>query len=385
LRRVLPHPVTSGEQKGIALQDPFMLSGQTMVIPIQAAGALQHFNGEWTQEEIASNLKAPPEIIEALVGKLDELGLLWGPTATGLESSLRSRIEDEGAIPLRQSQMLGDSEEAARKALDAMMAEAENPELPFEPTGLVMPRIDYQAASHVYAGGYHAVNGMEYDRVVVLGNNQFGFGEGVIASPWSFQSPLGVMPVDAALLDALTSRLGPALTADALDHIASADIEMQIPWIQHTLGTTPVLGFLLPDPLDSGTGEGDRVEVTAWAQAMHAALHELGGRTLVISAGDLSHIGPQFGEPRPIDDQRMSEAERADRELLATFAKGDAAAFVSSVKWHANALRWSGVGAMAGLLELIQPSSVELIDYHQHALDEEGAALVATAGIAVGG
>ena len=54
LRRVLPRPVQNGDQKGLALQDPFMLSDQTMVVPVQVAQALQHFNGEWTLDDIAT-------------------------------------------------------------------------------------------------------------------------------------------------------------------------------------------------------------------------------------------------------------------------------------------------------------------------------------------
>ena len=79
------------------------------------------------------------------------------------------------------------------------------------------------------------------------------------------------------------------------------------------------------------------------------------------------------------------EADRTDRELLAQFAKGDADAFVSAVKWNANANRWSGVGVMACLLDIVQPTTVELIDYHQHALDDQGAAMVASAGLVLGG
>ncbi len=38
---------------------------------------------------------------------------------------------------------------------------------------------------------------------------------------------------------------------------------------------------------------------------------------------------------------------------------------------------------MACLLVIIRPTSLDPIDYHQHALDDQGAAMVASAGLAL--
>jgi AmmeMemoRadiSam system protein B len=361
-----------------------MLCNQTMVIPTGMAQALQHFNGEWTQEEIATNLKAPPEAIAALVSKLDELGLLWGPTATELEQQMLARLHEDGTLPLRQSRMLGESPEACRTQLEAWLGESEDPELPFDPIGLCVPRMDYAATSEIYAGVYHAILGASFDRVLVLDYCQIGLGDGVVGTPLGFQSPFGRLEPDTAFIEALTDRVGDSFMEDELDHLAAHGIEMQIPWIQRCLGTPRIIGVLVPDPLASFDQDGGRVSTAAFTEAAREVIAASEGKTLVIATGDLSHVGPQFGEPRAIDDQRLAEADRADRELLGTFAKGDADAFVSAVKWNANANRWSGVGPMAAMLDILQPGVIELIDYQQHALDETNNAVVASAGLALG-
>ncbi len=384
LRRVLPQPVTNGEQKGlVALRDPLMLAPQTMVIPIGMAQALQHFNGDWTIGEISTNLKAPPEAVEQLVAKLDELGLLWGPTAERLESELRERLDIDGVLPLRQSGTLGEDAEACTKVLRKWMEQCEDPEVEFEVAGLFTPRMDYEPVKAVYAGTYHTVMGAEIERVVVLGNNQFGFGEGCIGTRLGVQSPMGRLDADSDFIDALVARLGDAFLRDELDHVADFGIEMQVPWIQYCLGSPRIIPVLIPDPLAQASSDEPLIETADFVEAARAVIAESPGRTLVIGTGDLSHIGPQFGEPRAIDEQRRFEAERTDRELLAAFAKGEADSFVSAVKWNANANRWSGVGVMACLLDIIRPTSVDLIDYHQHALDDQGAAMVASAGLAL--
>ncbi|MBT5381955.1 MAG: AmmeMemoRadiSam system protein B [Phycisphaerae bacterium] len=384
LRRVLPQPVSNGEQQGLALRDPLMLAPQTMVIPIGMAQALQHFNGEWTVDEISTNLKAPLEAVEELVTKLDELGLLWGPTADELESAMRERLNADGTLPMRQSRTLGEDAESCVKTLTGWMDACEDPEVEFDVTGIFSPRMDYQPVNEIYAGVYHAVRGEPIERVLVLGNNQFGFGEGVVGTTLGVQSPLGRLEPDTAFIEALSARLGDSYLADALDHIADFGIEMQVPWIQHCIGSPRIIPVLIPDPLATPSSDEPLVTTSDFVAAVRAVIAESPGRTLIIGTGDLSHIGPQFGEPRPIDEQRQFEADRADRELLAAFTKGESEAFVSTVKWNNNANRWSGIGVMACLLDIIEPSVVELIDYYQHPLDEQGNAMVASAGLVLG-
>jgi AmmeMemoRadiSam system protein B len=384
LRRVLPQPVSSGEQQGLALRDPLMLAPQTMVIPLGMAQALQHFNGEWTVNEIATNLKAQLKAVEELVAKLDELGLLWGPTAEKLESAMRERLEADGALPMRQSKTLGEDADSCTKTLTTWMDDCEDPGIEIEVAGIFAPRMDYQPVNEIYAGVYHTVRGEPIERVIVLGNNQFGFGEGVIGTTLGVQSPLGRLEPDTAFIDALTARLGDAYLKDALDHIADFGIEMQVPWIQHCIGMPRIIPVLIPDPLTASLSDEPVVTTSDFVAAVRAVIAESPGRTLIIGTGDLSHIGPQFGEPRPIDEQRQFEADRADRELLSSFTKGESEPFVSSVKWNNNASRWSGVGVMACMLDIIEPSIVELIDYYQHPLDEQGKAMVASAGLVLG-
>ena len=75
--------------------------------------------------------------------KLDEVGLLWGPTSSDLEDALRTRMHETGFLPLRQSRILGATADEARSTLEGWMTEAEDPELDFDVAGLFVPRIDY--------------------------------------------------------------------------------------------------------------------------------------------------------------------------------------------------------------------------------------------------
>ena len=140
----------------------------------------------------------------------------------------------------------------------------------------------------------------------------------------------------------------------------------------------PVFAALIPSPLvPMIADDGDRTTTDEFVTALRASLDELGGRTLFIASSDLSHVGPQFGEPSPVDDDRKIEIEQHDRDMLAKFLEGDADGFVEAMTWGKNPTRWCSVGNMSVLLRLVGGGEIELLDYRQ-ASDEKGMALVSS-------
>ena len=229
------------------------------------------------------------------------------------------------------------------------------------------PSLSYSQAWEV--SGWHPVrSGSAPDRVVVLGPAHASIGKGVSGTQLGIATALGVCPVDQELLQLLQDKLGDSYYHDELDHFAEHGLESQLPWIQEQHGNIPVTAAILPDRLldqDPEDGVGPQEFVTA----MGEALAQLGGQTLLVVSTDLAHAGPQFGEPRAVDENRRVDVEQRDRELLGRFLDGEAGAFVEAVKWDKNALRWTGVHAMSAALQLTKmmhpQAEWELVDYKQ--------------------
>ena len=140
---------------------------------------------------------------------------------------------------------------------------------------------------------------------------------------------------------------------------------------------------MLPDPFKAAADDDEeRVSNNRFNKALKSVLEDVGGNTFFVCATNLSHVGPQFGEPRKVDDQRRFDVEKHDREMLGKFLEGDAEEFIGAIKWSKNPTRWLGVGCMASTLEVAGASNLELIDYRQ-AYDEAGSQLVSTASIAL--
>lgn len=415
-RPVQPIPVQKDGKQLVALRDPSMLIQQTMVVPPQALSILQLMDGSQSIDEIVDKIvreddpKRDEHRVEArkqiagLVDQMDKFGLLWGPTFDGYEKQVSDRLVEHGAFPVSASgslvqlahQAAGGApppeDEEARRAwaselatglLDTWLQDAEDPEFDSPVTGLVVPHIDYARGAAVYAGGYRAwVDAAPPDRIVILGTNHFGIGDGVVMSHHGFETPLGRVEPDRDVVNRLEAKLGKRLFKDELDLLPEHSIELHLPWVQHLFPGVPVVAALLPDPLAPMIADdGGRVSHAEFIEGLSEVLEAVGGTTFFVSSADLSHVGPQFGEPKPVDETRRVEVERHDREHLAKYIGNDADAFIEAMDWCKNPTRWCSVGNMAAAGRLAGAEDIELVDYRQ-AVDEKGMALVSVAAIA---
>ncbi len=382
MRPVQPVPVMKDGQQLFALRDPGMYNKQTMVVPPQALMVLQQFRGEQSIDEIARQFRGDVQQFVQLAQTLDGVGLLWGPTFDKLESDLKSSLEERGAFAAGASASMGQDDDTCRRRIESYFEQTEDPELDARPVGIIAPHLDYDRGWPNYAAAYYLLrSGAPPDRVIVLGTNHFGVGDGVVLTEFGFESPMGRCPCDSEIVGRLQEKLGPNLIVDQLDHVGEHSIQLQLPWLQYCFGNVPIVAALIPDPLvPMIENDGKRIEGPAFVQALTEVLDDVGGLTQFIASSDLSHVGPQFGEPRPVDEQRRLEVEQHDREMLGKFMTGDAEDILAAMRWNKNSTRWCSLGNMTAALQLARPSTIELIDYRQ-AFDERGIAMVSSAAL----
>jgi AmmeMemoRadiSam system protein B len=387
LRNFQAWPVKQKDKQFIALRDPYMLTKDTMVVPTNVFAAIQRIDGDTTAEDIAASIKIKPEQFIELIQKLDQVGLLWGPTASKLEKEALERLHEEGAFPIRSSGSLGETDDECRAQMENWFNETEDPEFEQPILGVVAPHLDYDRGWPNYASAYYSWQEKDIpDRVIIFGTNHFGEGDGVVLSTIGFNTPLGTCPVDQKVVDKLVDEFGEGLTKDLIDHAAEHSIELQLPWIQHCFGDVQIVAALIPNPLiemiEDSSESNVRTSTDEFIPALRKILDEVGGKTLVVASADLSHVGQQFGEPRAVDDQRKFDVERHDREMMTKFIANDADEFVAAMKWHNNATNWCSVGNMSAAIQLLSPGEIELIDYRQ-ACDDKGVALVSSCAMAL--
>jgi MEMO1 family protein len=139
-------------------------------------------------------------------------------------------------------------------------------------------------AGYIYSG---PVAGAVYARLdlprhlIILCPNHTGKGRALaIMSSGAWETPLGQVPIDASLADALKERFA-RLTEDADAHRSEHAIEVELPFLQ---ARRPNLTFV---PIALGTGQFDILEDLG--EAVADAVQAQGDKILIVASSDMNH------------------------------------------------------------------------------------------------
>ena len=368
----------------MALEDSLGLFGGQVLIPIDTfQRVIRHFDGRTTLGELRERLRDETgrpgslEDLEALVEKLDRAMVLEGPAY--------SAFADEYARQeVRASSHAGRSYPADPIALRGDLARCfSSPRgsgLPSDAAGggsapiraILSPHIDFGRGGSVYSHAYRSlVERSDADVFVILGvahqycRNRFAL------TRKDFQTPLGTARTDRAFVDHLAESAGGHLFEDELAHRTEHSIEFQVVFLQHVLGErrefsiVPILVGSFHDLMQAGADPIDDPEVGRMIRALRSAEAASGKKVAYIGGIDLCHVGPEFGDPSPVDDATLDAVKDFDRAMLDRASARDAAGWFSKAAEVDNRWRVCGLAATYTMLEAIGPARGRLLSYDQ--------------------
>lgn len=410
----------------MGLADQRQISDKMVATIPAAQQVLPLMDGTRSVDDLLAAVEGMPrDWLEGFIVQLDQAGLIMGPTFEAMRDAMRRQFDEADVLPPGSSADFADALAAAklqqdgaevtdaakaelgptrlREQLDHWMnealKEAQDPSFDALPRAIIAPHIDYPRGWHNYAHVYGRMRVVDRpDRIVILGTNHFGEGSGVVACNKGFSTPLGTSPVDSALLERLESALGPALLANRYDHEREHSIELQLPWLQHVLGAdeagghVPVFAALVHDPaVNSGESyDGEGIGLDAFVDAMREALDALGGRTLIVSSADLSHVGPAFGDrvlmaappEQPEAAQQADEFRKRvvkqDQDMLAYVRDNKPDELISAMAWAQNPTRWCSIGNLTAMLKIVGEGAQPRMLSYAAAVDPQGMSMVSS-------
>ncbi len=206
------------------------------------------------------------------------------------------------------------------------------------PRGLVAPHVDLLRGGPCYGAAYAALRASTADLFVVIGiaHGSCCWPEPpplVTLTRVDFATPLGVCRTDTAVVDRLAADYAAAggdpddLFRDELVHRTEHSVEFQMLFLQHLHGrrdfrVLPILTGSLhefhdrPEALPGAAGLGRFVAV------LRQAIAEYPGEVCVVAGADLSHVGPRFGQPEPVDQARLAAVRSGDGAALTALESG---------------------------------------------------------------
>ena len=147
---------------------------------------------------------------------------------------------------------------------------------PAQVAAVVVPHAGYIYSGPTAGFAYARIRGAKPKRVVLLGrSHRHAFRGASIWPKGGYESPLGILPVDANMAAILAEEFG---GAHEEAHLAEHTLEVQAPFVQTAIGTVPIVPVLFGD------------EPGEWHVTFGRRLAEyLEHGDLVIASTDLSH------------------------------------------------------------------------------------------------
>lgn len=156
--------------------------------------------------------------------------------------------------------------------------------IPGRVVGIISPHAGYRYCGEVMGAVYKTVMGKKYNRVVFLAFSHSYPVDGLsVLGVDAYQTPLGEMPVDMEMRDALLKN--PLVKSVASAHTQEHSDENQMPFVQTVLqpGWKMVSIFV---------GELTSAEFDEAAKLLRPFIDE---QTLIVTSSDFTHYGYQYG------------------------------------------------------------------------------------------
>jgi AmmeMemoRadiSam system protein B len=397
LRPLVPRRIEHQGQDLVMLQDLTGVVAQPVVMPFDGFyHVVRHFDGQSTLSEIqgralrSTGLFLAHKELESLVERLDQAMLIEGPT---VEAFVRAYRES----PRRSAALAGSSYAATARALRAQLEQLfvdENgaglpahsgPALPTGFRGILSPHIDFQRGGPVYTWSYkQLLENSDADTFVILGVAHQYCRRRFALTLKDFETPLGVVATDQSYVDRIALLGGRDLFEDELCHRTEHSIELQAVFLQYVLGgrrdftIVPILVGSFEDLMNRGVDPIDDSEVGRFIHALRVAEAAGGKRVAYIGGIDLCHVGPEFGDPGPVDHHLLEQVRAFDGALLDRAAECDAGAWFHTARAVGNRWRVCGLAATYTMLHAIGPARGRLLRYKQ-AVDERRSCCVSFA------
>lgn len=372
------------------IQDPLGTFTSPVLVPLDLfVQVCRHFEGQLTLEEIRARVRAQTgahltlQTLEQLVAELDSAMVLDGPTFASFQQLFRDKAERPPALAGRS---YAASEEALRHQLACYFASAGGagppalcppaPSAPSRIRGVLSPHIDFHRGGPVYTWSYKELaEDSSIDTFVILGVAHQFCRRRFALTLKDFATPLGAVPTDRQYVERIAQVAGSELFDDELVHKGEHSIEFQVVFLKYALGKerefsiVPILVGSFHDFMCRGVDPIDDPEIRRFVEALRLAEAASGKNVAYIGGIDLCHVGPEFGDPAPVDSQLQETVRRFDNEMLNHAAAGDPANWFQTAASVDNRWRVCGLAATYTMLHAIGPARGRLLKYDQ-ALDE---------------
>ena len=381
-------------QQVLVLQDPLRLSGGALMVPSTIAPVLALLDGTRDLDAVRigfllrTGVQLTPDQLQAFVQTLDDALLLENGRFQAAEAEV---LLNYRSSPFRRPAFAGagypeDHKELQQVFDDYVVQAGPVSQAPDgRVVGVISPHIDYARGWQTYVDTWvRARVAVEAaDLVILLGTDHVGTPGSLTPTKQNYATPWGELPTDATLINQLVDILGEQRALEEeVHHISEHSIELAAVWLHYVAGGKPkrILPLLCgADPLLVDSAHGD-MGLLKDALAYLAGVAAQPG-VLVVAAGDISHVGPAFGDPQPLDAPNKDRIRSLDDQWLQCACEGSSDLLAEHMRQHGDTTRICGASPIRYMLAMLNGVQGHMVAYDQCPADEDFGSLVSVAGV----
>lgn len=394
LRPVEAFPAVVEGDRVICLRDPEGFAEEAIMFSEQATPILSQMDGTNTIEDIQQNLQqltggvpVPEETILEVVETLNSNFFL---NSKRFHKEKDRQIDAFQSLVSREPACAGDTYPNGREECATFLKEMFERVDTRDPSkvtkksnkisGCIAPHIDLQRGAKTYAKTYAPLqNAIPEDALfVILGTSHSPIQTPLLPTTKDYKTPLGTIPTAKRISEQLINQIpDDQFREDEIRHKSEHSIEFQTLFLSYllkdNLSNARILPLLCKPFETSAQVQNPKDPETMLSEAREAGdqLKEIVDKSarpvFWIAGADLSHIGVRFGDEEETDEEKLDWLEQEDRDSLKFCEQMDESGFLKHVLRNDEQRKICGTAPMIHLMNLIDASKGDLIEYRQAA------------------
>lgn len=366
--------VYSGNEKVYLFKDPLSLVTPELTIPLDLIELIKTLDSEQTLASLEAklfnrNLNFNQLLIQNIYSQLVYFGFI----ETAEIKELRNKLKDYLTSNIRPPVCAGNSYSANAKMLSIEMNDILNFNKKGNPTNamaLIAPHIDFKLggiSAKVYSPAFESISTSDFDLIVFLGTAHYKSSDYFMYTRKNFNTPLGDLQTDIALLDELEKYCD--VTYDDLAHFPEHSLEFHLVLIQELFKNKkftvlPILTGTIQGLFSKNTTPDEDFTYQKQITALKTVLANSGKKILYLSSGDLSHVGRKF-EDKFDANTKLNDIHINDHRLIESLEKANVNNFYYQIANRNDKFRICGLSPFYALLSLIGEKRGKFLDYNQ--------------------
>lgn len=381
------------------LRDTQGVAPSHVVVPVDFIPVVARFDGRRTCEEIARQAsselgeKVPVDVVVRLATELEDAMFVDGPPyrrererieRAFADATVRPASHAGGAYHDDPAKLAAYIDEDCLGAVNGAGNKKKKDDPPGTLAALVAPHIDPWRGARSYGHAYAALRKAlpkDVDTFVLFGTSHAPMRQPFSICNKAFATPLGPMEADHASIERLAKAAEFDVYADQFNHKREHSLEFQAVFLRHLLGDReariiPILAGL-GEQQHTGKSPTQYKAIERFFDEVRAIVDEK--RAVVIAGADLAHVGPRFGDAKPLTDRQRELLDETDRESLDHAERVEAEGFWAHVAKDLDTRRVCGLGPIYSLLRTMNRDARGQLTHYEQTVDAEEGSIVSHA------